>query len=73
MSSRHRFLARSITHVSFHNRLTEEETMWRRRDGEREKDNKRRSRSRSPYEKRQPHSRKHRSSSSLNNESKKNE
>ncbi|CAF2998281.1 unnamed protein product [Rotaria socialis] len=54
MSSRHRFLQRSINHVSFHNRLTEEELMWRRRENEREALNndrkKRRHRSRSPYE-----------------------
>jgi hypothetical protein len=35
MSSRHRFLEKSIDHVSFHNRLTEEDSMWRRRDQER--------------------------------------
>ena len=34
MPSRHRFLQKSIHHVSFHNRLTEEETMWRRRENE---------------------------------------
>ncbi len=59
MSSRHRFLQRSITQVSFHNRLTEEDVMWRRREQER------RDRSRSPYEKQK------RSSRSSNNESQK--
>ncbi|CAF2371637.1 unnamed protein product [Rotaria sp. Silwood2] len=72
MSSRHRFLQRSITHVSFHNRLTEEDVMWRRREHEREdgeKDNKKRlHRSRSPYEKQKRYSRKYRSSSSSNDE-----
>lgn len=32
--SRHRFLEKSIRNVSFHNRLTEEESMWRRRENE---------------------------------------
>jgi len=71
MASRHRFLARSITHVSFHNRLTEEEIMWRRHGQEGDKDNNKRYRSRSPSEKQKQYSRKRRSSSSPNNESKK--
>lgn len=29
---RHRFLAKTIHHVSFHNRLTEEDIMWKRRE-----------------------------------------
>jgi hypothetical protein len=52
MSSRHRFLQKSIHNVSFHNRLTEEDAMWRRRENEQDRNevNKRQYRSRSPYE-----------------------
>lgn len=56
MSSRHRFLERSINHVSLHNRLTEEEAMWSRRKQERH-------RSRSSHNQRKESTRKHRSSS----------
>jgi hypothetical protein len=66
MSSRHRFLERSINHVSLHNRLTEEDAMWRRRDqeqGEVDHHQQQQHPSRSSYEKRKSSSRKHRSSS----------
>ena len=64
MSSRHRFLERSINHVSLHNRLTEEEAMWRRRGQEQETNEPQRHRSRSSHHKRTESIRKHRSSSS---------
>ena len=65
MASRHRFLQRSINHVTFHNRLTEEETMWRQH--EQQKDHsQRRDRSRSPRRK----THKRRSSSSYVDERK---
>ncbi|CAF1066545.1 unnamed protein product [Adineta ricciae] len=61
MASRHRFLERSITTVTFHNRLTEEDAMWRQREQERERNPvQRRQRSRSPRSKKH----RHRSSSS---------
>jgi hypothetical protein len=73
MASRRRFLERSITNVSFHNRLTEEDAMWRRRENERDgqhNDNKQRHRSRSPYEKRKKSSRKSDESKTIDNNNK---
>jgi len=68
--SNHRFLKRSLKHATFHNRLTEEDSMWRRREQERgEVENFRRRphRSRSP---RGRYSHKNRRSSSPVNDSK---